>query len=152
MSHEKHIRTANAADLPALLELYRQLHPDDPVLPSDTALQIWQQFSAFHGSKIFLGFKETKLVATCTLVIIPNLTRFGSPYGLVENVVTDSAYQRLGYGRALLKTAIESAWECDCYKVMLLTGSKKPETIRFYAESGFEQSKTGFQMRRPATM
>lgn len=42
-----------------------------------------------------------------------------------------------------------TAWEAGCYKVMLMTGSKRPETLRFYADAGFEQSKTGFQIRRP---
>ena len=44
--------------------------------------------------------------------------------------------------------AIERAWEADCYKVMLMTGSKKSSTLAFYEAAGFEQSKTGFQVRR----
>jgi hypothetical protein len=31
---------------------------------------------------------------------------------------------------------------------MLMTGSKKPSTLAFYASAGFEQNKTGFQIRR----
>jgi hypothetical protein len=31
---------------------------------------------------------------------------------------------------------------------MLLTGSKDPGTLAFYREAGFEQNKTGFQIRR----
>ena len=32
-----------------------------------------------------------------------------------------------------------------CYKAMLLTGSKKPETLRFYERCGFnERDKTAF--------
>lgn len=31
---------------------------------------------------------------------------------------------------------------------MLMTGSKKPETLSFYLTAGFEQSKTGFQKQR----
>jgi hypothetical protein len=34
---------------------------------------------------------------------------------------------------------------------MLMTGSKKPSTLAFYASAGFEQSKTGFQVRRLPT-
>jgi hypothetical protein len=33
MSHELNIRPADQNDLPALLELYWQLHPDDPPVP-----------------------------------------------------------------------------------------------------------------------
>lgn len=31
-----------------------------------------------------------------------------------------------------------------------MTGSKDPAVLRFYEKAGFEQSKTGFQMRRAA--
>ena len=47
----------------------------------------------------------------------------------------------------VLKHAIATAWKHDCYKVMLLTGSKNPATLKFYSDVGFEQNKTGFQIR-----
>jgi hypothetical protein len=34
------------------------------------------------------------------------------------------------------------------YKVMLMTGSKRPSALAFHASAGFEQNKTGFQVRR----
>jgi hypothetical protein len=34
---------------------------------------------------------------------------------------------------------------------MLLTGSKNPATLSFYEGAGFEQSKTGFQIRQAAS-
>ncbi len=42
------------------------------------------------------------MVATCTLVVIPNLTRGGTPYALIENVVTHTDHRNKGYwqGRA----------------------------------------------------
>lgn len=82
-------------------------------------------------------------------MVIPNLTRGGRPYALIENVVTHADHRQRGHGRALLHAAVAAAWEAGCYKVMLMTGSKRPETLRFYADAGFEQSKTGFQIRRP---
>jgi GNAT superfamily N-acetyltransferase len=68
---------------------------------------------------------------------------------MIENVVTHTAYKGRGFGKQLLRVAVEAAWQADCYKVMLMTGSKKPSTLAFYAEACFEQSKTGFQVRRP---
>jgi len=51
-------------------------------------------------------------------------------------------------GIALLERAVSIAWEHDCYKAMLLTGSTEPATLAFYRGAGFEQNKTGFQIRR----
>ena len=62
--------------------------------------------------------------------------------------MTHKDHRRRGYARHVLVHAVEAAWRHDCYKVMLLTGAKDPATLRFYESVGFEQSKTGFQIRR----
>jgi len=148
MTSELTIRTADQNDLPALIALYSQLHPnDEPVSPAVGA-RLLDQLSLYPGSSIVLGLRGDAVVATCTLIIIPNLTRRGAPYALIENVVTDAHHRKRGYGKAILHVAIATAWRQDCYKVMLLTGSGDPATLRFYQEVGFEQSKTGFQVRR----
>lgn len=142
------IRSALPADLAQLLALYRHLNPLDKDPPFDLAAQRLAQLQALDGSTVLIGLTESSVVATCTLVVIPNLTRAGRPYGLIENVVTDAAFRGRGYGKQILQAAVTSAWQADCYKVMLMTGSKEPSTLGFYASAGFEQSKTGFQIRR----
>ena len=129
-------------------KLYPHLNPDDPEVPSTEAERIWDQFLRYPGSAIFLGLVGTTPVTTCTLVVIPNLTRGGAPYGLIENVVTDAGHRKKGYGQAVLEVAIAAAWQQRCYKVMLLTGSTNPATLKFYRDVGFEQNKTGFQIRQ----
>jgi len=148
MSHELTIRTADQNDLPSLLALYRQLHPNDETMSPAVASDLLAQFLLYPGSAIFLGLRDAAVVTTCTLIVIPNLTRGGTPYALIENVVTDARHRQQGYGKAILKAAISAAWRHDCYKVMLLTGSKDPATLSFYQEVGLVQSKTGFQARR----
>jgi len=142
------IRMAGPDDLPALLELYRQLHPDDEPLSPAVGAHLLDQLSLYPGSSISVGMRGDVLAATCTLIVIPNITRGGAPYALIENVVTDARYRKRGYGKLILAAAMSDAWRHGCYKVMLLTGSKEPATLRFYEEAGFEQSKTGFQARR----
>jgi GNAT superfamily N-acetyltransferase len=104
--------------------------------------------SKYAGSAIFVGVAQDAIVASCTLIIMPNLTRGGQPYGLIEDVVTHTAHRGHGFGKQLLRVAVAAAWQADCYKVMLMTGSRKPSTLAFYTAAGFEQSKTGFQVRR----
>jgi hypothetical protein len=43
---------------------------------------------------------------------------------------------------------LQSAWDAGCYKVMLLTGSRRPSTHAFYRACGFSgDDKTGFVAR-----
>ncbi|MDC7675788.1 GNAT family N-acetyltransferase [Asticcacaulis machinosus] len=142
------IGSAEQADLPGLLDLYRYLDAQDTRCPSDKAIGVLEQFLRYNGSNILIGCLDAKLVASCTLIVIPNLTRGGTPYALIENVVTHADYRNRGYGKAILAAAVDRAWTQGCYKVMLMTGSKQPSTLAFYEAAGFEPSKTGFQVRR----
>jgi GNAT superfamily N-acetyltransferase len=91
-----------------------------------------------------------ELIGSCTLAIVPNLSRGARPYGVIENVVTDAARRRSGVGRAVLQAALDKAWRADCYKVLLATGSKRESTLRFYEGAGFTRdAKTYFEIRRP---
>ena len=142
------IRPALRSDLPQLLALYPYLNPADAIPPLNVAERRFDDLRKYEGSEIFVGFVEDAIVTSCTLIVIPNLTRGGEPYGLIENVVTHAAYRGRGFGKQLLQAAVAAAWQADCYKVMLMTGSKKPSTLAFYVAAGFEQTKTGFQVRR----
>jgi GNAT superfamily N-acetyltransferase len=142
------IRPALRSDLPRLFALYPHLNPADEIPPLDVAERRFDDLGKYDGSAIFVGVAQDAIVGSCTLVVIPNLTRGGQPYGLIENVVTHAAYRGRGFGKQLLRAAVAAAWQADCYKVMLMTGSKKPSTLAFYTAAGFEQSKTGFQVRR----
>ena len=144
------IRAAGKSDLPQLLDLYRELQPGDPVLTLGSASPHMDQILAHPGMKLLIATVDQLAVATITLIVIPNLTRGGAPYGLMENVVTAKAHRKRGYAGALIQHGFEIAWKADCYKVMLLSGSTDPETLDFYRNCGFVQNKTGFQIRRPS--
>ena len=63
----------------------------------------------------------------------------------MENVVTHADYRGRGFARECLDYAKKIAEQENCYKMMLLTGSKKIETLRFYENSGYNSSdKTAF--------
>lgn len=144
------IRPADHPDLPCLLDLYVHLNPDDARSSLENAVAFLDQLIRYEGSVVLVGAIGEVLVTTCTLIVIPNLTRGGKPYALIENVVTHADHRGAGFGRMVLSAAVECAWKAECYKVMLMTGSKKPSTLAFYKAAGFEQSKTGFQVRRVA--
>ena len=78
-------------------------------------------------------------------VIIPNLSRGVRPYAFVENVVTHADYRCKGYATECLDYAKQIAISENCYKMMLLTGSKRESTLRFYERAGYNSSdKTAF--------
>ena len=143
---EIEFRLIRADELPSLLDLYQHLNSDEPPLPANDILdQVWNDF--LNDPKIYcvVGEIDGRLVASCTLIVIPNLTRGARPYGLIENVVTHPEYRKKGFGSGLLRYTLRLAWEQNCYKVMLLTGRKQEETLRFYERAGFQRGlKTGF--------
>ncbi|QND13106.1 GNAT family N-acetyltransferase [Rhizobium leguminosarum] len=142
------IRAAARSDLPDLMTLYRHLNPTDPVLDEALAEERFSDILAQPGMTVFIGYAGDVAAATVTSVVVPNLTRSGAPYGLIENVVTHADHRKRGYAGAVIRHAIADAWNAGCYKVMLLTGSKNPATLRFYENCGFVQDKTGYQIRR----
>lgn len=105
----------------------------------------WESVIRDQNHHLIVCEVEGKIVASCVCVIIPNLTRNVRPYAFVENVVTHGDYRKKGYATACLNYAKEIAKENNCYKMMLLTGSKEESTLRFYANAGYNSSdKTAF--------
>ncbi len=144
------IRPATSHDLDGLLALYHHLHPDDPAPDPVVAEQAWSALLSSGVVVPIVAELAGLLVASCTLAIIPNLTRGARPYGVIENVVTHADHRRRGLGRAVLIAAQRAAWSAGCYKVMLATGSRRASTLAFYEAAGFQRGgKTSFGIRRP---
>lgn len=108
------VRTANKEDIPQILQLYRHLNLDDADIEIEDAYKRWELLQLYTGSQIYVGSLSDLIIATCTLIVIPNLTRGGAPYALIENVVTNTAYRKQGYGKMVLKKAIAAAWQAKC--------------------------------------
>ncbi len=146
------IRTIEPHELDALLGLYAHLHGQDAPLPDRSAIEsIWTEALRNQRCRYFGGYDGHQLVSSCTITVIPNLTRGCRPYGVIENVVTDVEHRGQGWGGALLARALEFGWSQGCYKVMLLTGRKDEATLRFYEKAGFDRhTKQGFVARPTA--
>ena len=139
------VREVKHNDLQAVLELYLDLH--ETSVPEDsTHLQAtWDKIVEDPNYHLIVNEIDGKLVSSCTCLVVPNLTHEVRPYVLVENVVTKEAYRGKGYATQCLDFAREIARKENCYKMMLMTGSKKESTLRFYEQAGYnKESKTAF--------
>lgn len=139
------IREIYINELNSLLELYTHLH--ETGLPENTEYleKTWRTICNDENHHIIVCDIEGKIVSSCVCVIIPNLTRNIRPYAFIENVVTHSDYRCKGYATACLEFAKEIALKENCYKMMLLTGSKENSTIEFYKQAGYNSDdKTDF--------
>lgn len=140
------IRYIKKNEIRELLNLYKHLHRKDEPLPEkSTLLSIWEEITTNPLLHYLVIERNNEIISSCALTIIPNLTRGGRSYGIIENVVTYVDYRRRGFATLLLRHTLEIAWKNNCYKVMLLTGSKDPNIYRFYENAGFLKGiKTGF--------
>jgi len=139
------IREIMDNDLTELLQLYTQLH--DNLMPesSEKFSQLWEQILTDKNYHIIVAESDGKIVSSCVLVVVPNLTHQQRPFALVENLITDEKYRKQGIATACLNYAKEIAITASCYKIMLLTGSKHESTLRFYENAGYNKNdKTAF--------
>lgn len=137
----KMTREIKINELNKLLELYTHLHELGVPEHSENLEKTWNTICNDENHHIIVSEIEGKIVSSCVCVIIPNLTR----NAFIENVVTHTDYRGKGYATACLNYAKELAQKADCYKMMLLTGSKNEGTLNFYKKAGYNsEDKTAF--------
>ena len=141
------VREITMSDLDGLLTLYMQLHDNPFPEKDDRVLKIWDDILSDPDHHIIVCEEDGRIVSSCVCVIIPNLTHGQRPYAFIENVITDENYRGRGLATACLDYAREIAQRENCYKMMLLTGSKKESTLNFYERAGYNKNdKTAFIM------
>lgn len=139
------IREAKKEDLEELLELYLDLHEESIPEQSDRLSGTWEQILEDQNHHLIVNEINGKIVSSCVCVIIPNLTRNVRPYAFLENIVTHKDYRGQGLASECLEYAKQIATGCNCYKMMLMTGSRKKETLDFYKRCGYNSTdKTAF--------
>jgi GNAT superfamily N-acetyltransferase len=130
-------RGAEANDLEGVLALYKELRPDDPVLPPKVAREAFAALLGRKDADLVVCEVADTLVATCMLATIPNLASSARPIGVIEHVVTLAAHRNRGYARLVLEFALSKAWSRGCCKVMLLSGAQRKDAHHLYESVGF---------------
>lgn len=139
------IREISDNDFEALMTLYMQLHDNPFPEKNDSMTKLWNTILEDENHHIIVAEEGGSIVSSCVCVIIPNLTHNQQPYAFVENVITDIKHRKKGLATACLNYAREIAKRKNCYKMMLLTGSKAESTLNFYEQAGYNRKdKTAF--------
>ena len=131
------VREAVKEDLDELLNLYLFLHEKNIPENSEHLENTWKTIIEDINHHIVVKEINGKIVSSCVCIIVPNLTRNIRPYALIENVVTNDEYRGKGYATECLNYAKEIAIKNNCYKMMLLTGTKNENTLAFYKSAGY---------------
>jgi len=139
------IREAVRSDLSQLLTLYTHLHENTIPTVNDEIQKLWDSMLVDTHHHIIVGTKSGAIICSCVLITVPNLSHNQRPYAFIENVITHPEHRNNGYGTQMLDYAKEIAIDCKCYKIMLMTGSKKNSTLNFYKQAGYNMDdKTAF--------
>ncbi len=139
------IREARYEDLDGILELYLHLHDKCTPTHDKHLADTWDKILHDENYHLIVCEEDDRIVSSCTCIVIPNLTRTVRPYAFIENVVTHPDYRKKGLAGECLSFAKKIALENNCYKMMLMTGSKDPSTLRFYENNGYSsKDKTAF--------
>jgi GNAT superfamily N-acetyltransferase len=141
-------RKATKDDLCGILALYKYLLPEEDFSDAEPYLPCWNEILQHNGLTYFVALDGCEIVATCNIIIVPNMTHGRRPYAFIENVVTHPDMRRKGYGRKVVQRAIDHAKSQNCYKILLLSSINRKNAHDFYTNIGFDgDSKRGFQIR-----
>jgi len=133
------IREIHQDELPQLLALYTHLHDNPMPDINDTIKTLWNKIISDTDHHVIVGVENDEIISSCVLLITPNLTHGQRPYALIENVVTHAHHRNKGYATRILAFSREIALQNNCYKIMLMTGSKDEHTLQFYEHAGYNQ-------------
>src|SRR5688572_69393 len=93
-------RFAEPADLPGVLQLYKELRPQDPALAASDARALWHELLAQPHIRVVVADVEGALASTCMIALVNNLASAGRPFAVIEHVVTLSQFRGRGLARA----------------------------------------------------
>ncbi|MEV6590827.1 GNAT family N-acetyltransferase [Streptomyces acidicola] len=144
------IRPAVTDDVPAIVAMLA----DDPLgaqreSPNDLTpyLTALERISGDPNQHLVVAVRESRVVGTLQLTIIPGLSRKGATRSVIEGVRIHADERGSGLGTRLIQWAIDTSRRQDCQLVQLTSDATRTDAHRFYERLGFEASHVGFKLR-----
>ncbi|MFD6300930.1 GNAT family N-acetyltransferase [Streptomyces sp. NPDC060235] len=143
------IRAAAADDVPAIVAMLA----DDPLgarreSPDDLTpyLDALKRLSADPNQHLVVAVRESRVVGTLQLTVIPGLSRKGATRSIIEAVRIHADERGSGLGTQLIEWAIDESQRQGCQLVQLTSDASRTDAHRFYERLGFEASHVGFKL------
>lgn len=128
-------REAIVEDIFYLEELYRVLNrnQDTTVVPERI-----QQLEKDPDNFLFVVCYEGKVIATISLGICLNGAFSNSKYGVIENIIVDEHYRKIGIGKIMLEKVEFFCKKAGCTKIMIFSSNDRIEAHNLFREKGFD--------------
>lgn len=139
-----HIRHATEADLPALIELIRQLNAPGAAQTEASISTAFRAIGETPNHHVFVTEVDGAVVGTYALIVIQQLSHTGGRSAIVEDVVVRSDQQGRGIGQAMMQHAADQARAHSCYKIVLSSGKARQAAHAFYRKLGFQDHGSSF--------
>ncbi|MEV5793406.1 GNAT family N-acetyltransferase [Streptomyces sp. NPDC102256] len=143
------IRAAVADDVHAIVVMLA----DDPLgaqreSPDDLTpyLDALKRLSADPNQHLVVAVRESRVVGTLQLTVIPGLSRKGATRSIIEAVRIHADERGSGLGTELIEWAIDESRRQGCQLVQLTSDASRTDAHRFYERLGFEASHVGFKL------
>ncbi|MFF7854603.1 GNAT family N-acetyltransferase [Streptomyces sp. NPDC007904] len=143
------IRAATADDVPAIVGMLaddplgaQRESPDD----LDPYLAALERLSADPNQHLVVAVRESRVVGTLQLTIVPGLSRRGATRSIIEGVRIHADERGSGLGTRLIEWAVDTSRRQGCQLVQLTSDTSRTDAHRFYERLGFTASHVGFKL------
>ena len=144
------LRISHFKDLPEIINLLQQdaLGRQRESLSENALSQYEKAFKDIEhsdGHEVWVLERQQVIVGTLQFSVLPNLTYQGLPRAQIEGVRIAHSCRNMGLGNWLLERVLEEAKKRDCHLVQLSCDKRRPDSIKFYENLGFEASHEGLK-------
>jgi GNAT superfamily N-acetyltransferase len=143
------VRAATAADIPAMVDLLRQLFAIEDEFAFDPAVQArgLSLLLAEPRATAFVADRDGRPIGMATAQLLVSTARGGS-VATIEDVIVDNAARGSGAGRALIAAIEAWARARGCLRLQLLADRANAPALDFYDRLGFGRTRMVWLVRQ----
>lgn len=142
------IRKCLLADVPELVELYRELVPWN--LEVESSIDLYQKMQTDDNYAVLVAEdEEGRLVGTAMGICCRSLAGGEKNFLVIEDVVVKETVRGRGVGKLLLSALDDYALRHNCSYAILVSSGFRKGAHAFYEKMGFVEDVRGFRKGYP---